>query len=399
MGSSVGLNVVPTLDLLPMSTFLKPLLSAFSALAFTVATSAQSTCIIDGQLFPPLSWGITGTQSLSQYRPLYELGPNHLVPGTLDGIPPSIKTIRCVINVWQDGYGNGNLIDTEENRDFLYEVFNGLTGINYNLGNLALPSQPVSIYSQLPYYELFTDSYIRFDLQQINFIPDASGQWYGMSSCNIEDIRAMIEAANNVHEECRGMMHFNLVGNFPCAGTGATAPPLFNRMDDLAHTGVKSHNWIGGAMTPAFVTHLINNWSHEIGHALHLGHTYSATVSAGPVCVENDGTTFSGQEGCNLTIQNCAGILTDVFESGGPCEHPGYSTNNWMGAGGPPYFLSGLQLARMHRTLMLSNNAKYTYGGYHPTPYVIPFSHVFERPVKFYEDVVIPKGVTVYSEM
>lgn len=138
------------------------------------------------------------------------------------------------------------------------------------------------------------------------------------------------------------------------------------------------------------------HWVHEINHLFGLGHIYSGSI---------------GTETCDPRNPD---YLSDVFGTApqvwceaprAPCvacyytkEHSIHtnnimSGNNVKSPSSAAYF-SPMQIARIHRQLMISPLSLIA-DGYAPNrPFRIERTDTLTRDIRFYQDVYIPKGVT-----
>lgn len=138
------------------------------------------------------------------------------------------------------------------------------------------------------------------------------------------------------------------------------------------------------------------HWVHEINHLFGLGHIYSGSIGT-ETCDSRNPDYLSDVFGtapqawceaprapcvaCYFTGENS--ILTNNIMSG----------NNVKSPSSAAYF-SPMQIARIHRQLMISP-ISYIADGYAPNnPYRIEKTDTLERDIRFYQDVYIPRGVT-----
>lgn len=139
------------------------------------------------------------------------------------------------------------------------------------------------------------------------------------------------------------------------------------------------------------------HWVHEINHLFGLGHIYSGSV---------------GTETCDPTHPD---FLSDVFgteaqkwcdEARTNCVACYYTkpnnlkTNNIMNGNGykqeeaAASYFSPMQIARMHRQLMISP-LRHIAQGYEPDKkFRIHKSDTLRKDIRFYQDIYIPEGVT-----
>ncbi len=138
------------------------------------------------------------------------------------------------------------------------------------------------------------------------------------------------------------------------------------------------------------------HWVHEINHLFGLGHIYSGSIGTETCDPRNpdylsDVFGTAPQAWCEAPRAPCVAcyftgensILTNNIMSG----------NNVKSPSSAAYF-SPMQIARIHRQLMISP-ISYIADGYAPNnPYRIEKTDTLERDIRFYQDVYIPRGVT-----
>lgn len=138
------------------------------------------------------------------------------------------------------------------------------------------------------------------------------------------------------------------------------------------------------------------HWVHELNHIFGLGHIYSGSI---------------GTESCNPSHPD---FLSDVFgtepqswcdNARSPCVSCYYTgensihTNNIMSGNNvkspsSAAYFSPMQIARIHRELMISP-IRIIAEGYDPNKaWRIEKSDTLNRNMRFYQDIYIPKGVT-----
>jgi hypothetical protein len=139
------------------------------------------------------------------------------------------------------------------------------------------------------------------------------------------------------------------------------------------------------------------HWVHEINHLFGLGHIYSGSV---------------GTESCDPSHPD---FLSDVFgtepqkwcdEARTNCVACYYTkpnnlkTNNIMNGNGykqeeaAASYFSPMQIARIHRQLMISPLRHIAEGYQADNPYRIHRSDTLKKDMRFYQDIYIPEGVT-----
>lgn len=138
------------------------------------------------------------------------------------------------------------------------------------------------------------------------------------------------------------------------------------------------------------------HWVHEINHLFGLGHIYSGSIGTETCDPRNpdylsDVFGTAPQEWCEAPRAPCVAcyytkehsIHTNNIMSG----------NNVKSPSSAAYF-SPMQIARIHRQLMISPLSLIA-DGYAPNrPFRIEKTDTLTRDIRFYQDVYIPKGVT-----
>lgn len=138
------------------------------------------------------------------------------------------------------------------------------------------------------------------------------------------------------------------------------------------------------------------HWVHEINHLFGLGHIYSGSIGTETCDPRNpdylsDVFGTAPQEWCEAPRAPCVAcyytkehsIHTNNIMSG----------NNVKSPSSAAYF-SPMQIARIHRQLMISPLSLIA-DGYAPNrPFRIERTDTLTRDIRFYQDVYIPKGVT-----
>ncbi len=332
----------------------------------------------------------TGADWLAHYR-----FQNNYIPGTpLNQTFNAYKTIRLVVNIWNDDNGAGNY---QNNTATITGITDAIAELeNMYHANLTVPSDPVLGFN----YE--SDTKIRFELVSIRF-------WDNTAIWNAPCVQqSLYDAYNAINfttcPECRTSVNLHIIRANQCGGAmGFTELPVVNSMDPvIAPVNVISVK-VGPAPDPyTYARH----WAHELGHTLDLLHTYWDTQGC------------FGSE--NLRNDNLH-LLEDVF---GPsqlfCGFPVFCTwgqndrcyfiplsscdaqftpldnchNNVMSNNAFAYSTSTQQIGRMHRTLKTRNTSKYAWG-YDPQPYYVQQDETWDFRIKFYQDIVVPAGVTL----
>jgi hypothetical protein len=300
------------------------------------------------------------------------------IPG--EPLNKAIKTIYLAFNIWQDDNGEGNFQDDDVTHERMYEMVERLNNI---FSKSAYPTQPVEG------VEYQKDSHIRFELKDIGFYQNSA-----LHSVNCGSGRKLNEYVfeREPHKQKYLNIHFT-EGNCRGASGYANYPSGRNlEQDGYVVSFVKYH--IHGDAYPFWA--LMLHVAHEIGHVLELRHPYDSEYckfSHPDFLFDLFG--YERQNWCENIRPNCdvcyhdGGFDCDLTDPGKTC------TNNLMGGNSNSTSITPLQMGRMNRSLSLKSARKYAWG-YSDIPFVIEFSQEWEFNTKFYQDILVTSGNTLY---
>lgn len=316
------------------------------------------------------------------YDDFEDVGPffvhqKNFIPG--EPLNQTVKTIQLAINIWQKDDGSGNFTSN----DFvLSQMDQMMVWLNNIFANAARPVKPVGG------IEYIRDSHIRFDLKEVRFIRNSSLHTAG---CGFGDRLNRYVFDEYPHQRQFLNIHFTR-GN--CRGASGYAN--FPSSRDL-----EADSFIVTFVKDGFDTEAYNFWSlmlhlgHELGHNLDLRHPYDSefcTFSHPDFLFDLFG--FERQEWCHNPRAGCdvcfhdGGWACDLDDPEKTC------TNNLMGGNKNPGSITPLQMGRMNRSLAMRSTRKYAWG-YSDEPFVVNQNQIWSFNKKFFQDIVIERGVTL----
>lgn len=325
----------------------------------------------------------------------YGLQSSYVPGAVLNPTPSALKTVHFSIHVWPDPNNFGSLFNDPWNIPYLQQV---LPAAEHIYANNDLPSDPVM---PMAYYQGFTDTKIRFQLDAIYFNSNTTIFPLPGSAGALMNAAAIAE-----HPECARTVNIHIVNQWAAGGNGQAQLPLLNDFETMPWiVRAGGHQWMNDQIVAVWAGSI----AHEIAHCLGLNHLYLNQFSSYDACsaanadflddaittLPNPNCNLPTQPGCDVCWYNTCSVSNDPSQQ--PVGDPSYyCCNNIMGGTnmGNTYNFTPLQLGRMHRSLMVANVAPYAWG-FDPAPYALAQNETWDFPVKFYQDIIIPAGVTL----
>jgi len=308
----------------------------------------------------------------------YFMHQKNYIPG--EPLNKTVKTIYLAINIWQDDNGEGSFKDNVQTREKIYQLVDRLNNI---FSKSANPSHPVEG------VEYLRDSHIRYELKDIGFYQSSA-----LHSVNCGSGRKLNEFVfeREPHKQQYLNIHFT-EGNCIGASGYANYPSGRNLEQDGYVVSFLNYH-IHGEAYPFWA--LMLHVAHEIGHVLELRHPYDSEFckfSHPDFLFDLFG--YERQPWCENLRSNCdicyhdSGFHCDLDDPEKSC------TNNLMGGNSINTSITPLQMGRMNRSLSLKSARKYAWG-YSETPFIVDFSQNWEFNAKFYQDISVTSGNTLY---
>lgn len=285
-----------------------------------------------------------------------------------------IKTIEIALHIFQKDDGTGTFTNSATDIANLNQIIDWVNG--YYTNN-ATPSDPLPGVVDLP------DSKIRFELaDRIYFYQNTSLH----TSCSRSNMVSHITTFNPERLEympivvSAGSCTQNANVPWPSMIGGGTAGSLDAIMSSFID------------MTPPAPYVQAQVLAHELAHNLDLLHTYEPSC-----CHETcDGTNqdyLSDVFGA-IAIPSCwhdSGFSCDPYDPTNTC------TNNLMGSTAQlDYYLSPMQMGKLHRTLSVKTTKKYVKdGAYSSVPLTIASDETWDFEMNLYRGIVIESGATL----
>ena len=308
-------------------------------------------------------------------------------------IPVAEKTLNVRVVVWhRTAEDPNNYTNTVANENSIRATLEEVSDL---LAFSAPPSDP----SVIPDYNYFSPTRLRLEVKGVHFLVNET-LWN--SEVNSGDAEAYMEALNAAaHAAIPGSEACLLLHVVKPGSNGLTLTVVENNFDITRSIYSHAHS-----QSPDFATDADwydGHWSHELGHVMGLLHTYDSGYNepcAGPNYLADvfsipTNTWCDPANGGPGFPANCSICFFPGAQPISPfaAQGDGYH-NNLMGNNDDNGFISPLQMARMHRTLMTTSNAQFAVG-YTDEPLVVWGAQIWDWRMKIYSDVVIPAGVTL----
>ena len=282
----------------------------------------------------------------------------------------SVKTIQLNFIVFQKNDGSGNYQNTKEDKakmDSLLWWVNGFYSHNIP------PSDPIEG------VEYIKDTKIQFEVAGYYFLKNSYAQ-------SKDDVAYFQKLADSIPETKRRLNVFfteaYYQNNQGASVGGKAQPPTFRDIDQYL---VLFRPYNDGRIN--FATTL--TFAHELGHCLDLMHTYDGSET----CNTSDDDYLWDVFG-RASEKNCphkSGFFLDPFKS----PNDGL-TNNLMGSTNVAFYLSPLQIGKMHRALSLLSIRKYVKDcPYNTTPIEVKGTERWDFNIRTYSDIVIGRNDTM----
>lgn len=292
----------------------------------------------------------------------------------------TVKTIYLAIHIWQKDDGTGNFSES----DFIYERMYELIGwVNHILAVVRAPVRPV------PGVEYLDDSHIRLELKGVLFHRNSE-----LYQVGCHDGLKLNRAVYEDYPDFRRFLNLHFTKGSCRGASGYANYPSASQLENDSFVVSFIKDWEDETTYPfwGFQMHLI----HELGHNLDLRHPYNSEYcSFSHPDFLFDLFGFEQQEWCENPRGNC-----DIcyHQGGWGCdfEDPETTcTNNIMGGNRSSRSITPLQMGRMNRALALKNVRKYAWG-YSPEPFVVDSCQLWSFNKKFYQDIRVSEGSTLY---
>lgn len=289
-----------------------------------------------------------------------------------------IKTIHVSVHIWQRADGTGNLIENNETLERFKMIEIWLDNSYHKNQEFSLPLPYETIYVEHPKLNIVIDS-VYFYRDQTK---DSS-----LFYCNndYQHNKKLDKYLKENHPERLNSIPLHIVSGYYRTAWG------------FAHGGsILTFNIANGtdmSQTDMADYALSLHYTHEIGHALDLWHTYDAQGAWAQNCKE-DYFDFLWDVYDTTAIKPCESRKNCDF-----CLIPKSDENNNIMGGGSAWYKSALQIGIMRRATVTKNfyNRKFEVRdfvtGYSVTPIRVTESEIWDFSLKFYQDLIIESGV------
>ncbi len=300
------------------------------------------------------------------------------VPG--EPLNRTVKTVYLSFNIWLRSDGTGVFTDEEYINNKLHELVERLNRIFYST---PLPSSPIEGVDYL------RDSHIQFELKAIDYYRNSD-----LYTATCSSGPRLNRYVFRKHPQKRQYLNIHLTSGNCRGATGYANYPSGRNLESdsylVSFLRQDADQYAYGYW--AFMLHI----AHELGHNFELRHPYDSEFcrfSHPDFLFDLFG--FEKQDWCNNPRSNC-----DVcFQQGKwdcPIDDPQTTcTNNIMGGNSDSGSITPLQMGRMNRTLAIRSLRKYAWG-YSEEPFEVETSQQWTFNKKFYQDIRVASGVTLY---
>jgi hypothetical protein len=294
-----------------------------------------------------------------------------------------VKTIYVAINIWQKDDGSGNFTENDFVAERMHYMINVIN--EYYFAKSHTPTHPIDG------VEYLSDSNIRFELKEISYYRDSS--MYGVDCGAGHKLNEYVFRESPDKRKYLNI-HFNTGSCVGAAGYANYPSGRDLETDGYIVTFIRIDPDKGEQDHPYWA--LMQHLAHEIGHNLELRHPYDSEFcrfSHPDFLFDLFGS--ERQERCTNPRSNCdvcyhqAGWNCDVTNPETNC------TNNFMGGTKEMGNITPLQMGRMNRSLAVRSVRKYAWG-YSESPYVIEKDQHWAFNVKFYQDIRVKAGTTLF---
>ncbi|MFW5778380.1 MAG: M43 family zinc metalloprotease [Bacteroidota bacterium] len=293
----------------------------------------------------------------------------------------SIKTIYLAYHVWQDQNGEGNFRDDQA----VFQAFDKTTErLNHFFSRSSDPSHPVEG------IEYLKDSHIRFELKSIYFHRDSL-----LSNVGCNAGKRMNDYVFQRHPEAKKYLNMHFTNGYCVGASGyANYPSPKNLLYD---------NYVVTLIQPGYddpenypFWGMMIHLAHELGHNFNLRHPYNSEYCrfSDPDFLfdlfgfEKQSNCKNPRSSCDICYHN-KGWTCDSKDPASGC------TNNIMGGTASAGNITPLQMGRMNRALANTSVRKYAWG-YSDKPLVVSENQVWNRNLKFYNNIVVKKGAMLW---
>ncbi|MBK8499111.1 MAG: hypothetical protein IPL52_09895 [Flavobacteriales bacterium] len=351
---------------------------------FQVVAAGQTSC------------GIVSPDWANSYRHQQ----NYMIGAPLNPTTTAIKTIQVTVHVFRHEDGDAAVIpnlsfaDTPQGRQELIDLVEQYTALPF-FEQIEAPTTPMAGFTYAT-----TDANIRFDVVDVRFIYDTDLYFDSTDPNNGDDLMV---AALAEDPDSESTLHVFITR--PGTPSPFAGPPPFvialNTFDDQ----------VWAALGPTYdsiylVPGALDQWggelAHELAHAVGLRHLYEIPFTY-ECSMSNPAEFLFDFWGIPTNPYPCWAAaplgFCDVNGVMLPCTStPGCACPNNILSVEAPFEtncnITPMQIGRIHRNLMVANIAKYAWG-YDPVPYTLTQNETWDFPIKFYQDIVVPAGVTL----